>query len=152
MVRGVVDDLTASGAMSMTGTSSTLRSRSASPGVRCGVPNAHAKPNAHNEAPAEQEDAMCAMYTCLTNWCWAKLIRLSERPARRELVDLQEKSLHALIKVGGATYGNDWRKPRLAKVLLDWMEEHPDQSLPLLLGHLREQQEGQAHRDSDLPP
>ena len=123
----------------MTDTSSQLRSHSASPRVGRDDPNAHAGSTAHNEAPAEGDETMCGAYARLTNRCWAKLVQLSERPAKRELVDLQEKSLHALIKTVGATYGNDWRKPRLAKVLLDWMAEHPDQPLPLPLGRLREQ-------------
>ena len=65
---------------------------------------------------------MCGAYARLTPQCWAKLVRLSERPDERELLDLQAKSLQALVKAIGGTYGNDWRKPRLALRLLQWME------------------------------
>ena len=46
---------------------------------------------------------VCGTYARLTNNCWAKLVRLSERPDQRELVDLQEKSLQALIKAADGT-------------------------------------------------
>ena len=43
---------------------------------------------------------------------------VGERPDERDLLDLQEKSLQALVKAVSGTYGNDWRKPRLALRLL----------------------------------
>ena len=74
---------------------------------------------------------MCSAYARLTQQCWAKLVRLSERPNERDLLDLQEKSLQALIKAVGGTYGNDRRKDRLAKRLMQWLEHHPGQAFPL---------------------
>ena len=125
------------------------RSRSVSPRADGGAPNANA---AHQEHPAESEDdtlQMCGAYARLTPQCWAKLVRLSERPDERELLDLQAKSLQALVKAVGGTYGNDWRKPRLALRLLQWMEQHPDQALPLPLGRLRENRQRHQHHASD---
>ena len=92
---------------------------------------------------------MCGAYARLTNRCWAKLVRLSERPEKQELLDLQEKSLHALIKAVGCTYGGDWRKPELAAVLLAWMKEHPGQALPLPLGRLRDRRRRQSGAATD---
>ena len=74
---------------------------------------------------------MCGAYERLMKKCWARLVRLSDRPTECELIDLQEKSLHALIKAVGKTYGSKWRKKELAQPLLKWLEEHPGQALPL---------------------
>ena len=95
---------------------------------------------------------MCGAYARLTNKCWARLVRLSERPSERELLALQEKSLQALLKTVGRTYGGDWRKPEFTQALMQWMEEHPDQPLPLPLGRLREPRRRHSRPDSDQPP
>ena len=95
---------------------------------------------------------MCGTYARLTKKCWARLVRLSDRPTERKLIDLQEKSLHALIKVVGKTYGNDWRKLELARPLLKWLEDHPGHPLPLPLGRLWIHQRWQSCPDSDQQP
>ena len=107
---------------STTGVQSPLRSVSASPRTGRGTLSDTSAPMAPNEASGRDDATLCGAYACLTNRCWAKLVRLSERPDQHELVDLQEKSLQAFIKAAGGTYGNNWRKPRLAKALLDWLE------------------------------
>ena len=131
----------------MTGFPPPSRGRSASPRSAQGARNA---PPAQLDAEGTDE-AICGAYARLTNQCWAKLVRLSERPAERELLDLQEKSLHALIKAVGRTYGGDWRKPELAAVLLAWMKEHPGQALPLPLGRLRDRSRRQSGAATDQP-
>ena len=150
--RGAADGPTNEGPPPTSGAPSPRRSRSVSPRVGRGAPSGPPELSAHPEAPTEDGDDMCGAYARLTKKCWAKLVRLSERPTERELVDLQEKSLHALLKAVGRTYGNDWRKPELAKLLLKWMEEHPGQPLPLPLGRLRDRQRRHSRPDSDQPP
>ena len=78
-VRGAVNDPPLVRALPMTEAHSPLRSKSASPRVRRGALNVHFGPPAHNEVPAEKEDTMCNAYAYLTNRCWVKLIRFSER-------------------------------------------------------------------------
>ena len=134
------------------GARSPLRSRSVSPNVGRGAPSTNTELPARPETMAEDGDEMCGAYARLTNNCWARLVRLSERPSERELLALQEKSLQALIKAVGRTYGGDWRKPEFAQVLMQWMEEHPDQPLPLPLGRLREPRRRHSRPESDPPP
>ena len=84
-----------------------MRSGAASPRTGRGARSDMSTPLAPNEVSARDEVTLCGTYARLTNRCWAKLVRLSERPDQRELVDLQEKLLQALIKATGGTYGND---------------------------------------------
>ena len=150
--QGAAGDPAAVADQSTTGARSPLRSRSASPRIAWGAPTDTSAPTAPNEAPAMDAEPLCGAYARLTNQCWANLVRLSERPDKRELVALQEKSLHALIKAAGGTYGNDWRKPRLAQSLLDWLEQHPGQPLPLPLGRCRDQRSRTSRQVPDPPP
>ena len=150
--RGAADGPTTFGNPANSGARSLPRSRSASPRVGQGDLSGNPEPPAHSVAPPAESDERCGAYERLTKKCWARLVRLSDRPTERELIDLQEKSLHALIKAVGKTYGSKWRKQELARPLLKWLEEHPGQALPLPPGGERIRQRRQARPDSDQQP
>ena len=103
---GAADGPTTVGNPSTSGARNPPRSRPASPPVGQGAPSDNTELPLHPEATEEERDKMCGAYERLTKKCWARLVRLSDRPTERELIDLQEKSLHALIKAVGKTYGS----------------------------------------------
>ena len=147
--RGAADGPTTFGNPPNSGARSPPRSRSAPPPVGPGALPGDNELPAHHEAPTEERDELCGAYARLTKKCWARLVRLRDRPTERELMDLQEHSLHALIKAVGKTYGSAWRKKELAQPLLKWLEEHPGQALPLPPGGERIRQRRQPRPDSD---
>ena len=104
--RGAADGPTTFGNPSNSGARSPPRSRSAPPPVGPGALPGDNELPAHHEAPTEESDEQCGAYVRLTKKCWARLVRLRDRPTERELMDLQENSLHALIKAVGKTYGS----------------------------------------------
>ena len=150
--RGAADGPTMSGNSSPPGARSPPHRRPASPPVGPGARLGNYAPPPHPMAPTEESDERSSAYERLTKKCWARLVRLPDRPTERALLDLQEKSLQALIKAVGKTYGSTWRKKELAQPLLRWLAEHPGEALPLPPGGERIRQRRQSRPDSDQQP
>ena len=79
---------------STTGVQSPLRSRAASPRTGRGALSDTSAPLAPHEASARDEATLCGAYARLTNRCWAKLVRLSERPDQPPRMDADANRAH----------------------------------------------------------